>query len=64
MTGRLMDFVLLLCALPIFIFQTLFFLWIPLQRAALFVLMRLMAHFFSQENEVCPTNWKRLTAKL
>jgi hypothetical protein len=50
----LLLFVLILCALPFFIFQALFFLSIPFQRVALYFLVRVMAHFFSQENELSP----------
>jgi hypothetical protein len=60
----LMLFVLILCALPFLIFQALFFLSIPLQRVTLYFVVRVMAHFFSQENELSPTNWKRLTANI
>lgn len=60
----LMRFVLILCAVPFVIFQALFSLSIPLQRVALFFMVRVMARFFSEENELSPTNRKRLTATL
>ena len=52
----LMRFVLLLCSLPFLIFQA----FSPLDFASargFLVLVCVMAHFFSQENELCPTNW-------